>query len=44
MGGGPASWLAGNFNPGALMLMSAYASIRAVAGDIVGLLRFLVKE
>lgn len=27
MGGGPASWLAGNFNPGSLMLMSAYASI-----------------
>jgi hypothetical protein len=27
MGGGPACWLAGNFKPGALMLMSAYASI-----------------
>jgi len=28
MGGGPACFLAGNFNPSALMLMSTYTSIR----------------
>ena len=44
MGSGPACWLAGNFKPGALMLMSGYASIRRVAGDLVGWLRFIVKE
>ena len=44
MGSGPASFLAGNFNPGALCLMSAYTSVRAVAGDVVGFLRFLVSE
>ena len=44
MGSGPAAFLGGNFNPGALCLMSAYTSIRAVAGDAVGFLRFLVSE
>lgn len=44
MGSGPAAFLAGNFNPGALCLMSAYTSIRAVAGDAVGILRILVSE
>ena len=44
MGSGPASFLAGNFNPGALCLMSAYTSIRAVAGDAVGFLRIFVSE
>ena len=44
MGGGPACFLGGHFNPGALMLMSAYTSVRAVAGDKVGFLRFLVAE
>jgi abhydrolase domain-containing protein 17 len=44
MGSGPACWLAGTFNPGALMVMSGYASIRRVAGDMVGILRFIVKE
>ena len=44
MGSGPAAFIAGTFNPGALCLMSAYTSIRSVAGDVVGLLRFLVAE
>jgi hypothetical protein len=44
MGSGPACWLAGNFKPGALMIMSGYASIRRVAGDLVGWLRFVIKE
>jgi len=44
MGSGPAAFIAGTFNPGALCLMSAYTSIRSVAGDVVGLLRFLVSE
>ena len=33
MGGGPASFLAGRFNPGALGLMSAYTSVKRVAAD-----------
>ena len=44
MGSGPACWLAGKFNPGALMIMSGYASIRRVAGDLVGWLSFIIKE
>ena len=44
MGSGPASWIAGTFNPGALMLMSAYTSIKAVAKDQVGFLRIFVAE
>lgn len=44
MGSGPACFLAGTFKPGALMIMSGYASIRRVAGDLVGWLKFIVKE
>ena len=44
MGSGPAAFLAGNFNPGALCLMSAYTSIRGVARDQVGFLRIFLKE
>ena len=44
MGGGPACFLAGNFNPGALVLMSTYTSIRGCVGDNVGFLKFLVSE
>jgi hypothetical protein len=44
MGGGPASFLAGNFNPGALLLMSTYTSIRQVAGDGFGFLKYFVSE
>ena len=44
MGGGPAAFLAANFPCGALCLMSTYTSIRAVTGDKVGWLRFLVSE
>ena len=44
MGGGPACFLAGNFNPGALILMSTYTSIRAVAGDGYGFLKYFVSE
>jgi len=44
MGSGPASWLAGSYNPGALMLMSGYTSIKNVARDAVGWLRVFVAE
>ena len=44
MGSGPASWLAGNYNPGLLGLMSGYTSIKRVAGDSVGFLRIFVAE
>lgn len=44
MGGGPACFLGGNFKPGALLLMSTYTSIKAVAGDSVGFLKFLISE
>ena len=44
MGGGPAAFLGANFPCGALLLMSTYTSIRAVTGDKVGWLRFLVSE
>ena len=44
MGSGPASFLAGNYNPAALCLMSAYTSVKAVAGDVVGWLSFLVQQ
>jgi len=36
IGSGPATHLAANRNPGALVLMSAYMSIRSVIRDIVG--------
>ena len=44
MGGGPACFIASNFNPGALMLMSRYTSIKAVTADKVGFFKFLVAE
>merc|ERR1712232_723241 len=44
MGSGPACFIAGTFNPGALCLMSAYTSIRSVAGDVFGFLSYLVAE
>ena len=40
IGTGPASWLGAHRNPGALVLMSGYSSIRSVAKHIVG--RFLM--
>mmetsp|Transcript_267 Transcript_267/g.279 ORF Transcript_267/g.279 Transcript_267/m.279 type:complete len:272 (+) Transcript_267:22-837(+) len=45
IGAGPAVWLGAEKNPGALLLMSAYTSIRAVAKNIAGsLLMYFVKE
>ena len=45
IGSGPSTWLAAHRSPGALMLMSAYTSIRAVVKSIAGsLLMYLVKE
>ena len=44
MGGGPACFLAGNFNPGALLLQSTFTSIKDVTGDHVGFLKFIVSE
>ena len=45
MGSGPACWLAGTFNPAALMVMSGYMSIKAAAKSAVGgFLSFFVKE
>jgi dienelactone hydrolase len=36
IGSGPACWLAANKNPGALLLMSPYTSLRAVVRNLVG--------
>ena len=44
MGSGPATYLAANFNPGALILMSPYTSIKNVVKSKVGWLSFLVAE
>lgn len=44
MGSGPATYLAANFNPGALILMSPYTSIKNVVKNKVGFLSFLVAE
>ena len=45
IGSGPASWIAANRNPGALLLMSAYTSIRAVVRNVAGrVAQYLVKE
>ena len=45
IGSGPATWLASIKNPGMLILMSPFTSIRAVAKHLGGpLARFLVKE
>ncbi|CAG9332077.1 unnamed protein product [Blepharisma stoltei] len=45
IGSGPATWLAANRNPGALLLMSAYTSIKAAVKKIAGRLAMkFVKE
>jgi hypothetical protein len=44
MGSGPATYLAANNNPGALILMSPYTSIKNVVKNKVGFLSFLVSE
>ena len=45
IGSGPASWLGAKRRPGALVLMSAYTSLRAVVKTIAGTLcMYLVKE
>jgi len=45
IGGGPATWLASRKNIGALVLMSAFTSIRAVVQHLVGKwAQYLVKE
>ena len=44
MGSGPAVYLAANYNPGALILMSPYTSIKNVVKNKVGWLSFLVAE
>jgi len=36
MGSGPATLLAARYNPSAVILISAYSSLRAVAENIVG--------
>ena len=36
IGSGPAAWLAANYNPGALCLMSAFTSVCAAASVSVG--------
>lgn len=45
MGSGPSTYLAANYNPGALLLMSPYTSIKNVVRSKVGsFLSFLVAE
>src|SRR5688572_21745853 len=45
MGSGPASYLASRKNVGALVLMSAFTSIRAVVRDLAGKwAQYLIKE
>ena len=45
IGSGPATWLASRNNPGALVLMSPFTSIRGVVKDIAGrLAQYLIKE
>ena len=44
IGSGPASWLASKRRIGALVLMSAFTSIRAVVKDIAGMAQYLVRE
>jgi hypothetical protein len=45
IGSGPACWIAANRNPCALLLMSAYTSIRAVVRSVAGTVAsYLVKE
>ena len=45
IGSGPATWLAAHHRVGALILMSAYTSLRSVVKRLVGrVLQYLVKE
>ena len=45
IGSGPATWIAGNKNPGALLLMSPYTSIRNVVKHLTTkVLAYLVAE
>jgi hypothetical protein len=44
MGSGPATFLAANNNPGALILMSPYTSIKNVVRNKVGWLSAIVAE
>lgn len=44
MGSGPAVHISSHFNPGALILMSPYTSIKDVVKNKVGFLSFLVAE
>lgn len=45
IGSGPATWLASNHDPGGLLLMSAYTSLRAVVKHIAGrVAQYLIAE
>ena len=44
MGSGPASWLAGNYDPAALCLMSPFTSIRRLAAYHTLCLNIFVAE
>ena len=44
LGSGPATYLAANNEPGGLILMSPYTSIKSVANGKVGFLSFLLAE
>ena len=44
LGSGPATHLAAKYNPGYLLLMSPYTSIKSVASNKVGFLAFLVAQ
>lgn len=44
MGSGPATFISAHYNPGALILMSPYTSIKNVVKSKVGWLSFLVAE
>ena len=44
MGSGPACWLASQYKPAALCVMSGYMSIQSIVGSYVGPLKYLVQE
>ena len=44
LGSGPAVHIASKFQPGGLILMSGYTSIKSVANNKVGFLSFLLAE
>ena len=44
LGSGPAVQIASKFQPGGLILMSGYTSIKSVANNKVGFLSFLLAE